>query len=72
MLLPRLIALSVATRMPPFDTHGTDVVQAWLRATLVTSWFSVAIASFLLVLRRYVIHIQTFPPRILSAADGID
>ena len=29
--------------------------QAWFRCVLVSSWFSVAIASFLLVLRGYVI-----------------
>ena len=43
----------------------------WFRCTLVCSWFSVAIASFLLVLRGFVLHDQTFPLRIFSA-DNID
>ena len=53
--------------IPSFGIHGTNLAQAWFRCTLVCSWFSVAIASFLLVLRRFVLHDQTFPSGMFSA-----
>jgi hypothetical protein len=37
-----------------------NLTQAWFRCTLAASWFSVAIASFLLALRGEVIHGRTF------------
>ena len=55
--------------IPSLGIHGTNLAQAWFRCTLVCSWFSVAIASFLLVLRGFVLHDQTFPSRIFSADD---
>ena len=38
-----------------FGLHAAHLTQLWFRCVLVSSWFSVAIASFLLVLRGYVI-----------------
>ena len=41
-------------------TYEANLTQVWLRCTLVSSWFAVAIASFLLVLRGCVIRSQAF------------
>ncbi len=37
--------------VPSFGTDKSNLTQAWFRCILAASWFSVAIASFLLVLR---------------------
>ena len=37
--------------VPSFDTDGSSLAQAWFRCILASSWFAVAIASFLLALR---------------------
>jgi len=45
----------------PFGTDERNLTQAWFRCILAASWFSVAIASFLLALRGQVIHGRAFP-----------
>ena len=37
--------------VPSFDTDESNLAQAWFRCILASSWFAVAIASFLLALR---------------------
>jgi hypothetical protein len=39
-----------------FGTDESNLTQVWFRCILAASWFSVAIASFLLALRGQVIH----------------
>jgi hypothetical protein len=43
-----------------FGTDEPNLTQIWFRCILAASWFSVAVASFLLALRGQVIHGRTF------------
>jgi hypothetical protein len=51
---------------PYFGADEPNLTQLWFRCILATSWFSVAIASFLLALRGQVIRSHTFPAEILG------
>jgi hypothetical protein len=43
-----------------FSTDEPNLTQLWFRCILAASWFSVAVASFLLALRGQVIHGRAF------------
>ena len=43
-----------------FGTDEPKLTQVWFRCILAASWFSVAVASFLLALRGQVIHGRAF------------
>ena len=43
-----------------FGTDEPNLTQIWFRCILAASWFSVAVASFLLALRGQVIHGRDF------------
>jgi hypothetical protein len=52
--------VSNSSEVPPFGTDEPHPAQAWFRLVLVSSWFAVAVASFLLALRGRVIHSRAF------------
>ena len=58
--------VSGRSRVLSFGADKRNLMQVWFRCNLAASWFSVAIASFLLALRGQVIHGPAFPAEVVD------